>query len=219
MPPSRPYLGNQCRRRHHRRTGRPSACCVSSWCPARWCTASSPTVARPRNVIPARAEIAVTPCVPTTAASLREARRQEMADCFLAGAVATGCEYRVRETRAPLRRAGSRPVAGGHLPRGRWCGWAGPRSPRTWRRRCRWAAPIWGNVTQVMPGIHPIVGIDAGRRVGAPTGVSPQLRQGRAPDKAVVEGAIMAGPHRRQPGRDSGPSGTGCWKLQARRAS
>src|ERR1700754_1261418 len=51
------------------------------------------------NVIPARAEMHYTMRA-NDAASLRELEGR-MADCFLAGAVATGCEYRVRETEPP----------------------------------------------------------------------------------------------------------------------
>ena len=47
-----------------------------------------------------------------------------------------------------------------------------------------------GNVTQVMPGIHPIVGIDAGgASVHQPAFAA--AAAGASADKAVVEGAIM----------------------------
>jgi metal-dependent amidase/aminoacylase/carboxypeptidase family protein len=47
-----------------------------------------------------------------------------------------------------------------------------------------------GNVTQVMPGIHPVIGVDAGgatvhQRAFAAAAVGPSA------DRAVVEGAIM----------------------------
>jgi metal-dependent amidase/aminoacylase/carboxypeptidase family protein len=47
-----------------------------------------------------------------------------------------------------------------------------------------------GNVTQVMPGIHPIVGIDAeGASIHQPGFAA--AAAGPSADKAVVEGAIM----------------------------
>ena len=72
-----------------------------------------------------------------------------------------------------------------------------------------------GNVTQVMPGIHPIVGIDAERRVHPPAGVRAAPRR-RAPtggrrgrDHAGAHGG-SAWPRRRR-------SGTGCWNCRRRR--
>jgi hypothetical protein len=47
-----------------------------------------------------------------------------------------------------------------------------------------------GNVTKMMPGIHPIVGIDAGgASVHQPAFT--EAAAGESADKAVVEGAIM----------------------------
>jgi amidohydrolase len=139
------------------------------------------------NVIPARAEMEYTMRA-NDAASLRELEGR-MADCFLAGAVATGCEYGVRETepsydelapdqwladtfRAEMVRLGRTPVA----------------------QDVEAAMPLgstdMGNVTQVMPGIHPIVGIDAdGASVHQPAFAA--AAAGPSADKAVVEGAIM----------------------------
>lgn len=139
------------------------------------------------NVIPARAEMQYTMRA-NDAASLRELE-QRMADCFLAGAVATGCGHDVTETepsyheltpdtwlaetfRAEMQRMGREPVAPeleAALPLG---------------------STDMGNVTQVMPGIHPIVGIDAGgasvhQPAFAEAAASPSA------DRAVVEGAVM----------------------------
>ena len=122
------------------------------------------------------------------AASLRDLE-DRMADCFLAGAIATGCDYQVDETeppydeltpdkwladtfRAEMMRLGRTPVAEdveAALPLG---------------------STDMGNVTQVMPGIHPIVGIDAdGASVHQPAFAA--AAAGPSADKAVVEGAIM----------------------------
>ncbi len=139
------------------------------------------------NVIPARAEMHYTMRA-TDAASLSGLERR-MADCFLAGAVATGCEHQVRETepayheltpdrwladtfRAEMVRLGRNPV------------------PVDLEAAMPLGSTDMGNVTQVMPGIHPIVGIDAG---GASVH-QPQFAAaaaGPSADTAVVEGAIM----------------------------
>ncbi|KUI20629.1 peptidase M20 [Mycobacterium lehmannii] len=139
------------------------------------------------NVIPARAEMQYTMRA-NDATSLRDLE-QRMANCFLAGAVATGCGHDVAETepsyheltpdtwlaetfRAEMQRMGRDPVSPeleAALPLG---------------------STDMGNVTQVMPGIHPIVGIDAG---GASVHQPAFTEAAASPsaDKAVVEGAVM----------------------------
>ncbi|KUI00163.1 M20 family metallopeptidase [Mycobacterium sp. IS-3022] len=139
------------------------------------------------NVIPARAEMQFTMRA-NDAASLRELE-QRMADCFLAGAVATGCSHEVTETepsyleltpdtwlaetfRAEMQRLGRDPV------------------PADVEAALPLGSTDMGNVTQVMPGIHPIVGIDAGgASVHQPAFAT--AAAGPSADKAVIEGAIM----------------------------
>lgn len=109
--------------------------------------------------------------------------------CFAAGALATGCEYDI-DTPAPpyaeltpdpwlaevfrdeMRRLGREPVS----------------------REVEAALPMgstdMGNVTKVLPGIHPVIGVDAGgatvhQREFAAAAVGPSA------DRAVVDGAIM----------------------------
>ena len=139
------------------------------------------------NVIPAHAEMQYTMRA-GDAASLRELE-DRVSGCFIAGAVATGCEYAVRETepayheltpdkwladvfRAEMVRLGRRPVDEDletTLPLG---------------------STDMGNVTQVMPGIHPIVGIEAnGASIHQPAFTA--AAAGPSADRAVVEGAIM----------------------------
>jgi amidohydrolase len=139
------------------------------------------------NIIPGHAEMQYTMRA-NDAASLRQLEGR-IADCFLAGAVATGCDYEVEETeppyheltpdkwladafRAEMVRVGRNPVAAeveAALPLG---------------------STDMGNVTQVMPGIHPIVGIDAnGASVHQPGFAV--AAAGPSGDKAVVEGALM----------------------------
>lgn len=139
------------------------------------------------NVIPARAEMQYTMRA-NDVASLAELERR-MSDCFLAGAVATGCGHDVAETeptyheltpdrwlaetfRTEMLRMGRTPVPAeveAVLPLG---------------------STDMGNITQVMPGIHPIVGIDAGgASVHQPAFAAAAV--GPDADRAVVEGAIM----------------------------
>lgn len=139
------------------------------------------------NVIPARTEMHYTMRA-NDSGSLRELEAR-MADCFLAGAVATGCAHQVEATepsyleltpdkwladvfRAEMVRLGRTPV--------------GPEIEAAFPL----GSTDMGNVTQVMPGIHPIVGIDA-------AGASIHQQEfataaaGPSADKAVIEGAVM----------------------------
>ena len=139
------------------------------------------------NIIPGNAEMHYTMRA-NDAVSLRELEKR-MSDCFLAGAVATGCDYTVSETepaydeltpdtwladrfRDEMVRIGRSPLPAeieGAFPLG---------------------STDMGNVTQVMPGIHPIVGIDAGgASVHQPAFAAAAVGPGA--DTAVVEGAIM----------------------------
>jgi amidohydrolase len=139
------------------------------------------------NVIPARAEMRYTMRA-NDAESLR-ALEKRMADCFLAGAVATGCDYALSETEPPydeltpdiwladtfreeMVRLGRFPV------------------PTDVEAAFPLGSTDMGNVTKVMPGIHPIVGIDAGgASVHQPAFAA--AAAGPSADTAVVEGAIM----------------------------
>ncbi|BBU23987.1 M20 family metallopeptidase [Mycobacterium xenopi] len=139
------------------------------------------------NVIPARASLRYAMRA-VDSESLNQLRGRVLS-CFAAGALATGCEYEIDDAapayaelkpdpwlaevcRQEMRRLGREPIAAdleAKLPMG---------------------STDMGNVTQVLPGIHPIVGIDAGgatvhQPAFAAAAVSPSA------DRAVVEGAIM----------------------------
>ena len=108
------------------------------------------------------------------AASLRQLE-DRIADCFLAGAVATGCDYKVEETEPPYH----------ELTPDKWLA-------DTFRAEMVRLGrnPVAEEVEAAMPGIHPIVGIDAnGASVHQP-GFA-EAAAGPSADKAVVEGAIM----------------------------
>jgi amidohydrolase len=139
------------------------------------------------NVIPARAEMRYTMRA-VNSESLHELE-DKMAGCFAAGSVGTGCTHTVTETapayaelapdpwlasvfRDEMVRLGRNPVAidlEATLPLG---------------------STDMGNVTQVMPGIHPIVGVEAGgASIHQPAFTA--AAAGPSADKAVVDGAIM----------------------------
>ncbi|MDT5179921.1 MAG: hypothetical protein QOJ95_4119 [Mycobacterium sp.] len=139
------------------------------------------------NVIPARTQMEYTMRA-NDSGSLRELEGR-MSDCFLAGAVATGCGHTVEPTepsyleltpdqwladvfRAEMVRLGRTPVGAeieAALPLG---------------------STDMGNVTHVMPGIHPIVGIDAeGASIHQPGFAA--AAAGPSADQAVIEGAVM----------------------------
>ena len=139
------------------------------------------------NVIPGRATLQYAMRA-TDSDSLRELEGRMFA-CFAAGALAAGCEYEIDNAapayaelkpdqwlagicRQEMRRLGRDPVA-----------------PDV-EARFPMGSTDMGNVTQVMPGIHPIIGVDAGgatvhQRAFAAAAAGPSA------DRAVVDGAIM----------------------------
>ncbi|MGZ4509858.1 MAG: M20 family metallopeptidase [Mycobacterium sp.] len=139
------------------------------------------------NVIPGRASLLYAMRA-IESESLRELEGRVYA-CFAAGALATGCEYEIENPapayaelrpdpwladvcREEMRRLGREPVAPEYeaaLPMG---------------------STDMGNVTHVLPGIHPIIGVDSGgamvhQRAFATAAAGPSA------DRAVVDGAIM----------------------------
>jgi amidohydrolase len=139
------------------------------------------------NVIPGRAEMRYTMRA-TDMEALRELEGR-MAGCFQAGALATGCEHQVSETapayaelipdawlsetiRDEMVRLGRDPL------------------PESVEASVPLGSTDMGNVTQIMPGIHPVIGIDAGgAAIHQPAFTA--AAAGPSADTAVVEGAIM----------------------------
>src|ERR1700741_1124466 len=119
--------------------------------------------------------------------SLRDLEGRMFA-CFAAGALAAGCEYEIDSPAPPyaelkpdkwladvcreeMRRLGRQPVAPeieAGLPMG---------------------STDMGNVTQVLPGIHPVIGVDAGGATVHQRGFT-AAAVGPSGDRGVVEGAI-----------------------------
>jgi amidohydrolase len=139
------------------------------------------------NVIPGHATLQYAMRA-TESNSLRELEGRIHA-CFEAGALATGCDYELEQ------------VAPGYAEL----------APDSWlasvcrdemRRLGRESVPAevepslpmgstdMGNVTQVLPGIHPLIGIDAGGAVNHQPGFA-TAAAGPSADRAVVDGAIM----------------------------
>ena len=142
---------------------------------------------RAPNVIPAHTELQYMTRAPE-ATSLQDLE-DRVKDCFLAGAVATGCEYSVDQVepayealkpdpwlaavvRTEMERLGRNPIA----------------------EQFELALPVgstdMGNITQVMPGIHPLVAVDAGgASLHQPAFTA--AAAGPSADRAVIDGAIM----------------------------
>ncbi|CAJ1584949.1 M20 family metallopeptidase [[Mycobacterium] wendilense] len=139
------------------------------------------------NIVPGRAALRYTLRANDTEA-LRDLE-DKVAGCFLAGAVGTGCEYDVtpvspvyRELRpdrwladafrAEMRRAGRNPV------------------PADVEAAFPLGSTDMGNVTQLLPGIHPIVGVEAG---GASVHQPAFAAAAASPsgDRAVIDGAVL----------------------------
>jgi amidohydrolase len=142
---------------------------------------------RAPNVIPAHTELQyMTRAVEANLLADLEAR---VKDCFLAGAIATGCEYSIEAVEPPyealkpdqwlaaavrgeMERLGRTPVA----------------------QQYEVALPVgstdMGNVTQLLPGIHPLVSLDAGgASLHQPAFTA--AAAGTSADCAVIEGAII----------------------------
>ncbi|OBF28056.1 peptidase M20 [Mycobacterium sp. ACS4331] len=139
------------------------------------------------NVVPRHASMRYTMRANDTGA-LR-ALEEKMAGCFASGAVATGCQHSVESVspiyqeltpdpwlsetfRAEMLRLGRTPV------------------PVELEAALPLGSTDMGNVTQLLPGIHPVVGVEAnGASVHQP-GFA-EAAAGPAGDAAVVDGAIM----------------------------
>jgi amidohydrolase len=139
------------------------------------------------NVIPAHTAMQYTMRA-TDRASL-QALEDRMADCFLAAAIATGCDYQINETAPTYEELRPDPwLSAAFRAEMTRCG----RSPVT--EDLEATLPLgstdMGNVTQALPGIHPIVGIDSGGASIHQPGFA-AAAGGPSADSAVIDGAIM----------------------------
>ena len=139
------------------------------------------------NVIPAHTEMRYTMRA-AESVSLRQLE-DRVGNCFLGAALATGCDYEVAETsptyaelapdpwlaqafRDEMSRLGRTPV------------------PAELEVSLTMGSTDMGNVTQVMPGIHPIVSVDAGGASVHQAAFAAAVISASG-DAAVVDGAIM----------------------------
>ncbi|HZA10506.1 MAG TPA: amidohydrolase [Mycobacterium sp.] len=139
------------------------------------------------NVIPGRSQLLYTMRA-TNATSLGELEHR-MAECFLAGAVASGCEYRIDETAPAYRELAPDPWLAAACREEMVRLGRTPVSPDV-EATLPLGSTDMGNVTQVMPGIHPVIGIDAGGAAIHQAGFA-TAAVGPSADDAVVDGAIM----------------------------
>jgi amidohydrolase len=120
--------------------------------------------------------------------SLRELEGRAYA-CFAAGALAAGCEYEIgtpspayaelrpdawlaEVCRAEMQRLGREPVA------------------PEFEKALPMGSTDMGNVTHVLPGIHPVIGVEAGGATVHQRAFT-EAAGGPSGDRAVVEGAVM----------------------------
>lgn len=139
------------------------------------------------NVIPAHAEMRYTMRA-TNSESLR-ALEERMAGCFAAGALATGCEHVVAETAPAYAELLPDPWLSATL-RAEMLRFDRNPVPEEVEASVPLGSTDMGNVTQVMPGIHPIVGVEAhGASIHQPQFAA--AAASASGDTAVVEGSIM----------------------------
>jgi amidohydrolase len=142
---------------------------------------------RASNVIPASASMRYG--VRAVDKTSLESVQRRVFDCFRAGALATGCECHIDESAPAYDALRSDPwLSNVFREEMNRCG----RSPVSeWMET---ALPLgstdMGNVTQVLPGIHPIIGVEAGgaslhQPEFTAAAVTPSA------DKAVIDGSIM----------------------------
>lgn len=137
------------------------------------------------NIIPAHAEMLYY-LRAGTAESLGELSARAEA-CFAAGALATGCTHEVRTVSPPYAELCPDPwlveayrdevVDLGRAP-----------VPVEWETSRPLGSTDMGNVTRVLPGIHPVIGLDAGGAVTHQPEFAAAAASASA-DRAVVDGA------------------------------
>ena len=139
------------------------------------------------NIIPGRARLQYTMRAADGASRL--ALEDKMRGCFAAGAVATGCEYSIAEA-APAY-AELKPDAWlAEVFRDEMVRFGRQPVPADVEAALPLGSTDMGNVTQLLPGIHPVVGIEAGGAVIHQPGFT-AAAAGPSADRAVAEGAIM----------------------------
>ena len=112
-----------------------------------------------------------------------------MRGCFAAGAVATGCDHQIAEAAPPYAE-----LTPDHwlseVFRGEMTKMGRHPVPAEVEAAMPLGSTDMGNVTQLLPGIHPVVGLEAGGAVIHQPGFTVAAASASG-DRAVTEGAIM----------------------------
>ncbi|MGW4368762.1 M20 family metallopeptidase [Nocardia takedensis] len=138
------------------------------------------------NIVPGRAEVLYY-LRAVDSASLDELTRRASA-CFAAGALATGCTHEIR-TLAPTYTELTPDTTLLSVYREQITGLGRvPIAPELEERRPLGSTDM-GNVTNVIPGIHPVIGIDAGGAVTHQPGFAAASVNASA-DRAVIDGSL-----------------------------
>ncbi|ART73923.1 peptidase M20 [Mycobacterium dioxanotrophicus] len=139
------------------------------------------------NIIPGHAELRYTMRA-TDMTALHELEGR-MAGCFSAGSIATGCTHQVSETAPAYAELLPDPWLS-ETVRAEMVSLGREPLPASVEASVPMGSTDMGNVTHVMPGIHPVIGIDSGgAAIHQPAFTA--AAAGPSADKAVVEGAIM----------------------------
>lgn len=139
------------------------------------------------NIIPGHAELRYTMRA-TDMTALHELESR-MAGCFSAGSIATGCTHQISETAPAYAELVPDPWLS-ETVRAEMVSLGREPLPPSVEASVPMGSTDMGNVTQVMPGIHPVIGIDSGgAAIHQPAFTAAAV--GPSADKAVVEGAIM----------------------------
>ncbi|MFI9506536.1 M20 family metallopeptidase [Nocardia sp. NPDC052566] len=138
------------------------------------------------NIVPGRAELLYY-LRAVDSASLDDLMRRA-SDCFAAGALATGCTHEIR-TVAPTYTELTPDPALLFAYREQITGLGRvPIAPELEAQRPLGSTDM-GNVTNVIPGIHPVIGIDAGGAVTHQPGFA-EASVNASADRAVTDGAL-----------------------------
>ncbi len=138
------------------------------------------------NIVPGRAELLYY-LRAATVDSLDELQRRA-GDCFAAGALATGCTHEIRAVSPTYHQLTPDPVLAQAYREEIVALGRTPMAPEQEGSRPLGSTDM-GNITNVIPGIHPIIGIDAGGAVThQPAFAAAAI--GPSADRAVVDGAI-----------------------------
>ncbi|QIS09217.1 M20 family metallopeptidase [Nocardia arthritidis] len=138
------------------------------------------------NIVPGRAELLYY-LRAVDSASLDDLMRRAF-DCFAAGALATGCTHEIRTVAPTYTELTPDPAL--------LCAYREhivdlgrvPIAPELERQRPLGSTDM-GNVTNVIPGIHPVIGIDAGGAVTHQPGFA-EASVNASADRAVTDGAF-----------------------------